>query len=105
MSSQTIHRYETATTRGGRIYGPDKFLNSIKNMKGELIDERGASERDSEGNLRNITLIYLIGSVAVRYQYSAGLGSFPNDKETIIIYGKKVDREELKSKLLRKLEQ
>ena len=100
MSSETIHKFETASARTSRIYGIDRFQRAITSLKGEgIYNFTGDASRGDD-----TIIIYQIGSVAVKYLLSPGLGSFPNTRESITLYGKREDRNNLKSKLLKKLE-
>lgn len=97
MSSEIIHQFETATTRSERCIAPDNFLSAISYFKkAELVNRVGHDN--------NTTIIYSLGSVAIKYEYSSGVGSSPNTRESITLYGKREDRNILKSKLLKKLE-
>ena len=85
-----IHKAETFERRGIFVY-PKGLQDFLKSEPHDIV----------EGDFTNITIIH-IDNVSMKYFYSRGLGSMPNEQEQISLYGKEADIGSLEARLSKK---
>lgn len=74
-----------STRNGGDKIGVDRFKRAIEKINGiEIIldssDQKHARQTDTQ-------IILIACGAGLHYQYSPGLGTFPNERESIELYG------------------
>jgi len=96
---EIIHHQETKSQ--GRFITPQIFESTIKNIeKVDFVEEDIENYSLPHEKVRESE--YHLMKCLLKYHYSPGLGSFPNIREKIILYGDDEDRDNLKRLLKEK---
>lgn len=78
-----VHNYSTA--RGGERIGKYQFRNIAKSLReADFIED---NTEQSVYSREDIGIILIAYSVGLRYSYSPGVGSLPNEREEINAFG------------------
>lgn len=74
-----------STREGGDRIGVERFKKAINQLGGiEIILE---SSEQKHGYQNDTEIILIAYGAGLHYKYSPGLGTFPNEKESIKLYG------------------